>query len=67
MGGDNDENATFLDVDFANIFVMRMDNRLRYVSLTSNLKRAHKKRRDRLCDKRLYENGLGGLLALRWY
>ena len=35
MGDDIDDSAKFLDVDFANIFVIRVDNLLHYVSLTS--------------------------------
>ena len=42
-----------------------MDNRLHNVSRTSNVKRAHKRKvGTRLCDKRLYENGLGGYVAV---
>ena len=36
MGDDSD--------DSANIFVIRMDNRFHYVSLTSNMKRAQKRK-----------------------
>ena len=54
MGDNGDDGAKSLDVDFANMFVIRMDNRLHYISLTSNVKRAHKRKEGtRLCDKRL--------------
>ena len=40
--------------------MVKMDNRLHYVSLTSNIKRAHEgKQGMRLCNKRLYKNGFG--------
>ena len=32
---------------FSKLFVIRMDNRLHYVSLTSNVKQAHKEKRGR--------------------
>ena len=52
MGDDIDDSAKLFDVDFANIYVIRMDNRLHNVSLTSNVKRAHKRKDGtRLWDK----------------
>ena len=59
MSDDSDDSAKFLGVDFAKIFVIRMGNCLHYVSLTSNVKRAHKRKEGmRLCDKRLCEKGV---------
>ena len=44
-----------LDVDFADID--KMDNRLHFVSLTSNMKRAHKiKEGTRLCEQETLQN-----------
>ena len=45
--------------NFQKLFAIRIDNRLHYVSLTSNVKLAHKRKEGtRLCNKRLYEKDL---------
>ena len=52
-----------LDVELQTYYkIFRIDYvLLHYVSLTSNVKRAHKRKEGtRLHDKRLYKNGLGG-------
>ena len=72
MDDDSDDSANFfcwtLNLQIY-IFVIKMDNRLHFVSLTSNVKRAHKRRGDETLRQETLRKWTwwlsGGLLALR--